>query len=265
MGPCRGGDLTAARWKLGRRLGLHRLRMARGEDSNPQRQGQNLLCCQLHHPRRARHPSAPVTVATPETVRPAIRARSASSRGRQAAVADDRGRRRRAPVSLTMCRNARSRRDGARRVGETWAVEAELLGDAVDARTRVVRVRHEQHRVRARSAGGCAAAAASDSHELRPLHLAQDRRASGTPVPAGSSRRRGRLGEAVARLLAAGHDDQRREPAGTARARGRAGPASTGDGRPSYWAAPSTTMASDRPGARRWRVPTTPARSVTPR
>ena len=24
-----------------------------GEDSNPQRQGQNLLCCRLHHPRRA--------------------------------------------------------------------------------------------------------------------------------------------------------------------------------------------------------------------
>lgn len=24
-----------------------------GEDSNPQWQGQNLLCCQLHHPRRA--------------------------------------------------------------------------------------------------------------------------------------------------------------------------------------------------------------------
>jgi hypothetical protein len=28
-----------------------------GEDSNPQRQGQNLLCCRLHHPRRCGQPS----------------------------------------------------------------------------------------------------------------------------------------------------------------------------------------------------------------
>ena len=28
-----------------------------GEDSNPQRQGQNLLCCLLHHPRRFHNPS----------------------------------------------------------------------------------------------------------------------------------------------------------------------------------------------------------------
>lgn len=31
-----------------------------GEDSNPQRQGQNLLCCQLHHPRTG----SPEMVAT---------------------------------------------------------------------------------------------------------------------------------------------------------------------------------------------------------
>ena len=39
---------------------LHVLLELGGEDSNPQRQDQNLLCCRLHHPRRSRQTSGRV-------------------------------------------------------------------------------------------------------------------------------------------------------------------------------------------------------------
>ena len=48
-----------------------------GEDSNPQRQDQNLLCCRLHHPRRSVHDSGRVSSgsqAIPRRAEPGDRA-----------------------------------------------------------------------------------------------------------------------------------------------------------------------------------------------
>ena len=58
-----------------------------------------------------------------------------------------------------------------------------------------------------------------------------------------------RLAGGVAPADAAGDDDQRRQPSRYSASAWSSRARSTGDGRPLYWAAPSTTMAST---GRRW-------------
>jgi hypothetical protein len=106
--------------------------------------------------------------------------------------------------------------------------------------------------------------ARSDSRVVRPSVLGEDR-VSGTPWRS-RTRARGGLGRAVALRLAAGHDEDRSHAAGVTERHGVVeARRKTGDGRPSYWAAPSTTIASGRaalvarplPDPERWRRPIT--------
>ena len=122
-------------------------------------------------------------------------------------------------------------------------VEAQLVGDGLRRGTRGRR----RSRARPRRCPRRAGCGPRRQRLPRVACPAPRRRiaSSGTPCSQRGSGAGCGLGEAVALLAPAGDDDRRRHaPLVELERRGRAGPASTGDGRPSYWAAPSTTMAS---------------------
>ena len=142
-----------------------------GEDSNPQWQGQNLLCCRLHHPRRApdelsrcRSPLRPVALTPTSRRKPMIRPTATST------------------VSLTKYGHARRPWIGEVRVGDTYGVQAQLVGHEGDALV-VEGVGDQQHLDEVPRCLRKVAAAARDCQLSRPL---TSRRMSdcGTPLPA---------------------------------------------------------------------------------
>ena len=110
------------------------------------------------------------------------------------------------------------------------------------AAQRVVRIGDDEHARRGPRWSSRSAVPASDSYVVRPAPpctiASPGRRVDEVP-------RRGLgLGEAVARLLATGDDDERGDALVHSSTTWSRRAASCGDGLPSYWAAPSTTMAS---------------------
>ena len=169
----------------------------------------------------------------------ARRCRRSSGRGGRAGDSRSTGRLRTAPVS----RSSRGEAGRAARRATREACEPDLGRRPGRAAWRGSRI-GDQHDV-GQVPCGCRKRATRAERLLRrpAVHLLEDG-AVGHAVLAEVVVAGRRLGEAVARLPAAGDHDQRGEPRGRARGRGRAGSVSTGDGRPLYCAAPSTTMAS---------------------
>ena len=187
-----------------------------GEDSNPQLQDQNLLCCRLHHPRR--RPISDTESAAPRLPRPisvALRV--------QPPVPEDRGRRPRATSRSPKRRHSAPPEIGLVRVGEVTA--SRPTSSAMSSmRGRVVRIGDEhdvghvlvlQELTPRRRATPTTNAHSSRAGSRRPV-----RRASCRYVAAG-----GRLGEAIPGLAPAGDDDHRRDARRCRdRARGRGAP-----------------------------------------
>ena len=197
-----------------------------GEESNPQLQDQNLSCCRLHHPRMG----ARATLVEPP-IRPPQRRPQCSQSGYElldlamtieAAVAEDPAGARRGRSRSANRRHSPAPLIGLVRVGDVAAfrptscamssMRAEWYGSETSTTLREVSLLQETRR-------------RGERLPRRPARrLAQDR-GFGHAVIVEIARADARLGEAVAGLLAAGHDDRRaRCRGGTGRSRGRGAP-----------------------------------------